>query len=1203
MIKATNLVEGWAIIDGTRDTINPRNKVLKPNSSNAEVSGSQFDIDFTDTGFVLNGTDDVINGYSGGTGEYIYMAFKGSYADYVSDYNTDGTIDSRVKANPAYGFSIASYTGNGTSGATIGHSLGVTPDVVIVKNRTTSGRQNIIYMAFADTRDAAFWRDVSGNNNNWTPNNLDYRDSLPDSPTNNFATFNPIDKNDGTYSEGNLKAVTGTVGGSTQRGSFYFNNGKWYYEFLPTINGGITALGFESLNGGVYTPHFYQADNGQYYNGASASAYGATFTTLDVIGVALDADNQTVEFFKNGASQGLISSVNSGMTAGDEYVVHLTDRDVAQTLTGVINFGQDSTFSGERPAGGNTDANNIGNFAYAVPSGFLSLCSDNLPEVTVGPNSAAKPIDQFETILYTGNGGTQHIGSGGVQHPVDVTTIDNSLRFNDDDSAYLARTPASAGNRKTWTWSGWVKRSTLGQNFLFSAGADSNNRVQLSFENYTSDNLSLEAKSGGSTQALIVSTASYKNVSGWYHVVVAVDTTQATSTDRIKFYVDGSQVTDLQQTTYPSQNADLEINKAIEHNIGKRTYSTNYYDGYMADVYFIDGQALTPSSFGQYGSNGYWIPKAVTGLTYGTNGFSLDFSDNSTATALGTDGSGNSNDWTPSNIGVSDQMLDSPTQNYATLDALQTYSTVTLSEGNLKSFSNDAARLAISEVTYGLTSGKYYFEYSQRAGSNVGYPIIFINDSTSADYTDTNYSGYGVNAYGEYILDGTNVARVASLSLDATSDVRMFAIDFDNGKIWAGKNGTWYDQGGTSYTNATGPESGSNEIAAGFDYNLAKIFVGHNDSGSTGNLNFGADGTFAGTITAGGNSDANGYGDFKYPVPSGFLALNDNNITEERGINSPDFVWIKLRNQAGDYHNLFDSVRGATKRLFSNDTSAENTDANTLISFDYDGFTVGSNGNVNTAGINIASWNWKAGGTAVSNTAGSITSQVSANTDAGFSIVSYTGTGANATVGHSLGVQPSMIIVKNRIDARNWSVWHKDLSSNDYYLRLDSADAQASAGANYWNSTAPTSSVFSVGVEGDVNDSGDAMIAYCFADVEGFSKTGTYVGTGAGGANSGPFAYCGFRPALVIIKQYDAARNWSMYDSKREPTNDGKSALLYPNLDYAEYNPSSVDQDSIDFLSNGFKLQSEAPGSENVSGGNYLFIAFAENPFKYANAR
>jgi hypothetical protein len=169
---------------------------------------------------------------------------------------------------------------------------------------------------------------------------------------------------------------------------------------------GLQQLAFESVqNGGVYTPHFYQADNGQYYNGASASAYGATFTTLDVIGVALDADNQTVEFFKNGASQGLISSVNSGMTAGDEYVVHLTDRDVAQTLTGVINFGQDSTFSGATTAGGNQDDNGIGDFAYAPPSGYLALCTANLPTPTIIDGSTA-----FNTVLWTGNG--SHIDVG-----------------------------------------------------------------------------------------------------------------------------------------------------------------------------------------------------------------------------------------------------------------------------------------------------------------------------------------------------------------------------------------------------------------------------------------------------------------------------------------------------------------------------------------------------------------------------------------------------------------------------------------------------------------------------------------------------------------------------------------------------------------------------------------------------------------------
>ena len=923
------------------------------------------------------------------------------------------------------------------------------------------------YMAFADTREAAFWKDVSGQGNHWTPNNLDYRDSLIDSPANNFAVMSSIHPSSSnfTISDGNLsiaKSGTGIFGLYSQ--SLMPTTGKWYFEACITGRGSNdrTRVGVANYNSVTGTSTIQSSYSGVEISTAAADKIfivqnGSTteddtfYTPLsdnDVVRFAVDMDNGRLYVGVNGNWWDYNTAETGGdPTSGSGYVTNSTTIFNGSPMTAysgfsagtttstgqTFNFGQDSTFSGARPAGGNTDANNIGDFAYAPPSGYLALCSDNLPEVTVGPNSAVKPIDQFETILYTGNGGTQHIGSGGVQHPVDVTTIDNSLRFNDGDSAYLSRTPSSAGNRKTWTWSGWVKRGNIGTTQdIFIAGSNASGQVSTQFT-ITSGNILqvYNATSGISTEILLQTTQVFRDPSAWYHFTLTVNTTDGTASNRVKLYVNGEQVTSFSTATYPSQNYDTAINNNVIHTLGRfSVVAANHFDGYLSDIYFIDGQALDPTSFGQYGSNGYWIPKAVTGLTYGTNGFSLDFSDNSTATALGTDGSGNGNNWTPSNIGVSDQMLDSPTKNYATLDALQTYSTVTLSEGNLKSFSNDAARLAISEVTYGLSSGKYYFEYSQRAGSNVGYPIIFINDSTSADYTDTGYSGYGVNAYGEYILDGTNVARVASLSLNATSDVRMFAIDFDNGKIWAGKNGTWYDQGGTSYTNATGPESGSNEIAAGFDYNLAKIFVGHNDSGSTGMFNFGADSTFAGNKTAASNADDNGYGNFQYAPPSGFLALVNDNIPEERGINSPDFVWIKDRSST-ESHTLFDTIRGPGERLFSNLTNAEDTAINSLQSFDYDGFTIDNHPGVNTSGDLYASWNWKAGGTAVSNTDGSITSQVSANTDAGFSIVSYTGTGANATVGHGLDVAPDMVILKSRPVARDWPVYiHQRLQLN-----------------------------------------------------------------------------------------------------------------------------------------------------------------------------
>ena len=294
-----------------------------------------------------------------------------------------------------------------TSTSSSDHYVDFNSDGFQVKNtnsRFNTNGNDYIYMAFADGRDASFFHDESGQDNHFEPENVQNYDVVPDSPTNNFATMNPVDKNNGSYAEGNLKATTGTVGGSTQRASYYVSSGKWYYEFQPTSNGGITAVGFESLSGGSYSSHMYQADNGQYYNGSSASSYGATYGNSDIIGIALDADNQTVEFFKNGVSQGELSSSNSGMTAGDEYVPFLSDRNVSQTMTGIFNFGQDDSFAGTVTPGGYTDENERGSFKYPVPSGFLSLCTQNLPDPAIDPAAGDQPEDYFNTVLWTGNG-------------------------------------------------------------------------------------------------------------------------------------------------------------------------------------------------------------------------------------------------------------------------------------------------------------------------------------------------------------------------------------------------------------------------------------------------------------------------------------------------------------------------------------------------------------------------------------------------------------------------------------------------------------------------------------------------------------------------------------------------------------------------------------------------------------------------------
>jgi len=302
---------------------------------------------------------------------------------------------------------------------------------------------------------------------------------------------------------------------------------------------------------------------------------------------------------------------------------------------------------------------------------------------------------------------------------------------------------------------------------------------------------------------------------------------------------------------------------------------------------------------------------------------------------------------------------------------------------------------------------------------------------------------------------------------------------------------------------------------------------------------------------------------------------------------SPDFVWIKSRTGA-DSHLLFDAVRGATKFVYSNSTQSELTNANTLTSFDTNGFTLGNDGSVNNTVHNYVAWCWDAGGSGSSNTAGSITSTVSANPTAGFSIVSYTGTLANATVGHGLGVAPSMIICKQRTGAANdWGVYHKSLG-NGKLLKLNTTDSQLTA-STIWNNTSPTSTVFSLGSSNLGNNSAP-NIAYCFAEIEGYSKFGSYAGNDS---SNGPFVYCGFRPSWVLVKRTDSTGSWALVDNTRSAYNVADD-VLNPNTASTE----STSDTAIDLLSNGFKLRS---AQRNFSGASYIFAAFAEHPFGGSN--
>jgi hypothetical protein len=776
--------------------------------------------------------------------------------------------------------------------------------------------------------------------------------------------------------------------------------------------------------------------------------------------------------------------------------------------------------------------------------------------------------------------------------------ISRSLRFRSSASAYLNRTPVTASNRRTFTFSSWVKRGVLGgSNFqpIFAAGTGTS-YCTLGFLN--TDDLYFEHRDSGVSQCLLDSTSVYRDPSGWYHIVLQVDTTQATASNRVRLYVNGTQLTAFTTATYFTQNYEnLLINNTTAHYLSFLP-NTNYFDGYQAEVNFIDGQALTPSSFG--GTNavtGVWEPRVYTG-TYGTNGFYLNFKDNASTSTLGLDYSGNNNTWTTNNISLTagstyDSMLDVPTQwigyntgdlasvtrgNYAVMNPINKGATQTISSANLN-FANSAGSDGLALSTIGVSSGKWYCEVTA-LGSDCMVGVT-SNPVASGSYVGALSTGYGYYQTGAKYNNGSSSAYGASYT---TNDVIGIALDLDAGTVVFYKNNT---SQGTAFSSLSG---------------TFFFAVGNGSVNSLGAINF-------------------GQRPFSYTPPAGFLSLCTTNLpsptilqgddyfnavlwtgngASSRAITGvgfqPDFVWTKSRSDVNP-NVLIDSNRGITKYLISNTTAAEGTNATLITSLDSDGFTIGSDDldYNNYSGATYVSWNWRASNAAaVSNVAGTITSTVSANTTAGFSIVTYTGTGANATVGHGLGVAPRMVIVKCRNQTRSWPVYHASIG-NTGFVQLQATTA-ALFTPSLWNNTTPTSTVFSLGSDPETNGSGNTYVAYCFAAVPGYSAFGSYTGNGS---TDGPFVFTGFRPRFVMIKRTETSGDgWILWDSARSPSNITSVALS------ADSSGAEFSYSTLDLLSNGMKVRGTAGNTAvNASGSTYIYMAFAENPFKNALAR
>jgi hypothetical protein len=784
--------------------------------------------------------------------------------------------------------------------------------------------------------------------------------------------------------------------------------------------------------------------------------------------------------------------------------------------------------------------------------------------------------------------------------------ISKSLRFRSSASAYLNRTPASAGtSNKTFTYSAWVKRGALGsiQNLISSPNTGNSDSLRFSAAD------ALEYIWQDTALGQVTTTQVFRDPSAWYHIMFAMDTTQATAANRFKLYINGVQVTAFATASYPAQNTVVNNTAAVATKLGQYANSSaQSFDGYMTEVYLIDGQALTPSSFGSTNDQtGVWQPIAYTG-TYGTNGFYLPFSNTASTATLGYDFSGNSNNWTANNISLTsgstyDSMVDVPTQwipyntagdtgalfrgNYCTLNPIApnaTYGIGTVQAGNL----DKVAGGTNNEVqgTFGVTSGKWYFEYSfttsaTRVGIATGGPGKSAIATKGVLYE---------NSTGNKLIDGTSTAYGATFN---QTNVIGVALNADTNSVTFYKDNA--SQGSISFTPT--------------DVISPSIFT---PNGVTLTVHFNA-----------------GQRPFAYTPPSGFKTLCTTNLTTPTigatasttankymdvttytgnstagrvitmsNMTNVGFAWVKIRSGSDD-HRLANTVTGGNKHLQSNTTAAEGTGTNIIQAFSSNTFTVGSDNSVNVSGSTYVGWVWANDGTSGStNTAGSITSTVSANTTAGFSVVTYTGNGTSgATVGHGCQVggvptAPSMVIVKRRNGVASWIVNHT--SAGTGFLLLETGNAYSSA-TTYWT-TAPTSSLLpTLTSNSEVNASGGTYVAYCFAPVAGYSAFGSYTGNGS---SDGTFVYTGFRPKFVMFKRTNSTGEWGMWDTSRSPNN-AATFRLSANGAGAELNLAAT---TIDILSNGVKFRT-ADSDINASGSTYIYMAFAESPFKYSLAR
>jgi hypothetical protein len=963
-------------------------------------------------------------------------------------------------------------------------------------------------------------------------------------------------------------------------------------------------------------------------------------------------------------------------TSAFYHIVLVTDTTQSQTSSTAsdsrmrlyINGEQVTAFSSASMPSQNTDLPINNNIIHNLSSstGYLSSSyfDGYLSDVHFIDGQALTPTSFAEEYygVWVPKAYTGSYGTNGFRLPFEQSfTSGNSIDFGTNRTNAITYSDASSydiGSSDDFTIEYFFKTSDVGVNYgnwmgHYNAGGP-HHLIAYDFRSSTRD-LFFYSNNGQALKWSVAGDVTLANGT-WHHVVFQRDGTT------LRAYIDGTRLTSVVNT---SSSWSLSDGKATNFN---QAYDLSQINigvplvpglvGSLSNVRYVIGSTVYADD-----DNDITVPTssltavANTKLLTAVNSTLGDdiSSENNDGSVTGSptvsnispfgaqfynDASSNGNNFIASGLVPTDVVIDSPTNNFATMNRLKHNNTsFAFSEGNLDVFSSQTGTNPALTGTIYVSSGKWYWETYIRAQGNASNVVGIASQPN--DLEDDSYSGYGKDWMYGYMASGSKRNNNSAVSYGdtwTTGDIISVALDLDAGAVYFYKNGTIQNSGTAAYTSLSG---------LFVPYNLV-----YNNGAQV--LNFGQDDSFAGNKTSGSSADADesGLGTFYYTVPSGYNALAVANLPEStidvttddrpedyfntviysgdntsgRSITGfgfqPDLVWIKSRTYA-DNHTLTDSIRGGTAQLRSNLNSSASQFGDMDISFNSDGFTNAGSAQ-NETGRDFVSWGWKAGGapTATNSagvgnvpTSGSVmidgvastsalagtnpVKKLSANTKSGFSIVNYTGDAANTTKAHGLGKKPSFVICKKTDATGGWVTWHQDLpgTENDKYMYLDSVSGTtAGTTSNYWAGGFDVNVFGGWTSGGDNNNTGTDYIAYIWAEIEGFSKFGKYTGT----ANAdGPYFYCGFKPSFVMMGNVSLNVTWYLIDNKigNAEGNTVPGKFMGPGTSNTQDTPTGVD-----FLSNGFKIRTTG-GGQNGDGQSHVFMAFAEDPFKYAEAK